>query len=223
VQDAAVDAGAVDTLAVIDVIAPDMAPPVPDGNLAGDGAGVANPASVNCTDNGGSLDIRTGAGGQYGVCVFKDGSECEEWAFFRGQCQPGDCDVWETCKFDGGGAVDGGATASDGGGVAPDGGTGLANPASVNCAEKGGSLDIRSNTGGQYGVCVFKDGSECEEWAFFRGQCQPGDCEVWETCKFDGGGAVDGGAGDAGATVSDDGGAAADGGIAPALDAGATD
>jgi hypothetical protein len=53
-------------------------------------AGIANPASVYCNDNGGKLEIRTGpGGGQIGVCIFPDGSECEEWAYFRGECQPG--------------------------------------------------------------------------------------------------------------------------------------
>ena len=28
-------------------------------------------------------------GGQSGMCVFPDGSQCDEWAFFRGECQPG--------------------------------------------------------------------------------------------------------------------------------------
>ena len=50
---------------------------------------IANPASVYCEQNGGTLDIRDQDGGQYGICQFKDGSECEEWAFFRGECQPG--------------------------------------------------------------------------------------------------------------------------------------
>ncbi len=46
-----------------------------------------NPASVFCEQNGGKLDIRTAAdGSQSGVCVFSDGSECDEWAFFRGEC-----------------------------------------------------------------------------------------------------------------------------------------
>lgn len=52
---------------------------------------------------------------------------------------------------------------------------GLANPASVHCEEQGGTLEIRSDAdGGQYGVCIFSDGSECEEWAYFNGECQPG-------------------------------------------------
>lgn len=52
---------------------------------------------------------------------------------------------------------------------------GMVNPASAHCEEKGGQLETRTDsTGGQYGVCVFADGSECEEWAFYRGECQPG-------------------------------------------------
>ncbi len=52
----------------------------------------------------------------------------------------------------------------------------LANPASVFCGEQGGTLELRANDdGGQYGVCVFDDGNECEEWAFYRGECKPGE------------------------------------------------
>jgi putative hemolysin len=55
-------------------------------------------------------------------------------------------------------------------------GSELANPASVYCEEQGGSVDMRTDeTGGQYGVCIFADGSECEEWKFFRGECKPGE------------------------------------------------
>ena len=52
---------------------------------------IANPASVNCIDKGGKLEIMDGKGGQFGVCIFKDGSRCEEWSFFRGKCAPGTC------------------------------------------------------------------------------------------------------------------------------------
>jgi putative hemolysin len=52
---------------------------------------------------------------------------------------------------------------------------GLPNPASVYCEEQGGRLEIREDpSGGQIGYCVFSEGSECEEWAFFRSECQPG-------------------------------------------------
>jgi putative hemolysin len=53
-------------------------------------ANLPNPASVYCEQNGGQLDLRQdSAGGVMGVCVFADGSECDEWAYFRGECQPG--------------------------------------------------------------------------------------------------------------------------------------
>jgi len=52
--------------------------------------------------------------------------------------------------------------------------TELPNPASVYCEENGGKLEIREDeSGGQIGICVFPDGSECEEWAFMRGECEP--------------------------------------------------
>jgi len=48
-----------------------------------------NPASVYCKENGNTLEIRTAAdGSQSGVCIFPDKSECEEWAYFRGECGP---------------------------------------------------------------------------------------------------------------------------------------
>ena len=56
---------------------------------SGSGAQIANPASQNCLDKGGKLEIRTNSAGQYGICVFTDGSECEEWVFFRGTCRHG--------------------------------------------------------------------------------------------------------------------------------------
>jgi len=52
---------------------------------------VANPASVHCEDEGGTLELRAAPdGSESGICVFDDGSECEEWALYRGECEPGD-------------------------------------------------------------------------------------------------------------------------------------
>jgi putative hemolysin len=46
-----------------------------------------NPASVYCEQNGNTLEIRTAAdGSQSGVCIFPDGSNCDEWAYYRGEC-----------------------------------------------------------------------------------------------------------------------------------------
>lgn len=112
---------------------------------------MANPASVYCEAQGGRLEMKEDAsGGQFALCVFADGSECEEWAYYRGECQPGSA---------------GAATPQ----------TNMPNPASAFCETNGGTVDIRTDaSGGQYGVCVFPDASECDEWAYFRGECQPG-------------------------------------------------
>lgn len=51
------------------------------------GAGIANPAPVNCEKLGGKIDIKTDqTGGQVGYCQLKNGQECEEWALLRGEC-----------------------------------------------------------------------------------------------------------------------------------------
>ncbi len=116
-------------------------------------ADMPNPASVYCEEQGGTLEIRTDdeSDGQLGYCVFPDGSECEEWAYYRGECQPGESQ----------GMAD------------------MPNPASVYCEEQGGTLEIRTDdeSDGQLGYCVFPDGSECEEWAYYRGECQPGESQ----------------------------------------------
>ncbi len=52
-------------------------------------AGIPNLASVYCEQNGYTLEIHTAEdGSQYGLCVFPDGSTCDEWAYFRGECAP---------------------------------------------------------------------------------------------------------------------------------------
>jgi putative hemolysin len=104
-----------------------------------------NPASAYCEQQGYTLEIHTTASGsQSGICIFPNGSECDEWAYFRGECLPANQ------------------------------GSSMPNPASVFCEEQGFKLEIRTaNDGSQTGVCIFPDGSECDEWAFFRGECTP--------------------------------------------------
>src|SRR4030042_133672 len=104
-----------------------------------------NPASAFCEAQGYTLEIRTAEdGNQSGVCIFPDGSECDEWAYFRGECAP-------TSQ-----------------------GSHPPNPASVYCEEQGYKLEIRTaDDGSQSGVCIFPDGSECDKWAYFRGECGP--------------------------------------------------
>lgn len=55
---------------------------------------------------------------------------------------------------------------------------GMANPASVNCTAKGGTLEMRTNKQGQYGVCLFEDNRQCEEWALMRGDCPEGGLKI---------------------------------------------
>jgi len=51
-------------------------------------AGMPNPASVYCEQNGNKLEIHTATdGSQSGICVFPDGSTCDEWAYYRGECR----------------------------------------------------------------------------------------------------------------------------------------
>ncbi len=103
-----------------------------------------NPASVFCEQQGYQLEIRTASdGSQSGVCIFPDGSQCDEWAYYRRECTPATQDA------------------------------SMPNPASVFCEQQGYTTDIRTaSDGSQSGVCIFLDGSECDEWAYFRGECQ---------------------------------------------------
>ena len=46
--------------------------------------GIANPASVFCTQQGGRSEIRTTVdGNEYGVCLLPTGEIMEEWEYFR--------------------------------------------------------------------------------------------------------------------------------------------
>jgi len=52
-------------------------------------ANMPNPASVYCEQQGNKLEIVTAAdGSQSGVCIFPDGTVCDEWAYYRGECCP---------------------------------------------------------------------------------------------------------------------------------------
>ena len=132
---------------------PDSAPtPVPDTAATEEPfespLDMPNPASKFCRDRGYQLEMRTDASGTTGYCVFPDGSECEEWSYYRGECGPADT-TFESP-------------------------VGLPNPASQYCLDQGYELDMRTDAGGVAGYCIFPDGTECEEWSFFRGECAPG-------------------------------------------------
>lgn len=58
----------------------------------------------------------------------------------------------------------------------------LPNPAAVYCEEQGGRLEPREREGGMDAACVFDDGSECNQWDFFRGDCQRGELFCKDLC-----------------------------------------
>lgn len=45
---------------------------------------------------------------------------------------------------------------------------GMPNPASQYCLEQGGKLNIKKTDAGEVGMCTLGDGSQVEEWDFFR-------------------------------------------------------
>lgn len=49
----------------------------------------------------------------------------------------------------------------------------LSNPASSFCIEKGGKLQIQVSPAGETGICTLPDGTVCDEWKFYRGECGP--------------------------------------------------
>ena len=107
--------------------------------------GMANPASVNCAQQGGTLAIETrGDDGQYGVCYFEDNRQCEEWALLRGDCPVGGVKV-----------------------------TGYATPAAAYCAISGGTYTLTGNGGteDEQGTCTFKNGGQCDAWDYYNGKC----------------------------------------------------
>ncbi|CCN69223.1 DUF333 domain-containing protein [Vibrio nigripulchritudo] len=103
---------------------------------------MANPASMYCIEQGGKIRFKDSKQGQVGICVMKDGTEIEEWEFFRQQ--------------------------GSGKETTAESSLGMANPASVFCEESGGKVEIEDTASGQIGICVFEDGTRIEEWEYFR-------------------------------------------------------
>ncbi len=106
---------------------------------------IANPASQNCVDQGGTLTIaERGDGGQYGICFFEDNRQCEEWALLNGDCPAGGLKV-----------------------------TGYVTPAAQYCAITGGTYSItgENNTDNEQGTCTFQNGAVCDAWDYYNGKC----------------------------------------------------
>jgi putative hemolysin len=108
-------------------------------------AKLANPASVLCVEKGGALRVdHRPDGGQYGVCVFADNYQCEEWAMLRGDCPVGGLRV-----------------------------TGYITPAARYCAITGGRYAVLVNSGraDERGICTPPGGKACDAAAYFAGTC----------------------------------------------------
>jgi putative hemolysin len=110
-------------------------------------AQIPNPASQNCKNQGGVLQIESRPdGGQYGVCVFEDNYQCEEWALLRGDCAVGGVKV-----------------------------TGYITDAGRFCAISGGEYAVTSGSTAEdeQGTCTFSNGKVCGAAEFFNGECNP--------------------------------------------------
>ena len=97
--------------------------------------GAASPTRPheNCVKQGGTLSIEErGDDGQYGICLFEDNLQCEEWAMLRGDCPVGGIKV-----------------------------TGYVTPAAQYCAITGGTYAITGNSGqdDEQGTCTFRTAS----------------------------------------------------------------
>lgn len=109
---------------------------------------LANPAAVNCEEQGGTSTIETREdGSQYGVCIFEDNMQCEEFALLNGDCPVGGVKV-----------------------------TGYVTDAGRFCAISGGTYAVTSeatDSEPEQGTCTFVDGNSCDAVAYYDGTCSP--------------------------------------------------
>jgi putative hemolysin/plastocyanin len=106
-----------------------------------------NPASEYCIAQGGTEKFqKRGDGGEYGVCLFGDNRQCEEWAMYNGYCPVGGVKV---------------------GGYSTD--------AAVYCAILGGTYTATGNNGAadEQGTCSLPSGVTCDVWDLWNGICNP--------------------------------------------------
>ena len=59
------------------------------------------------------------------------------------------------------------------------------NPASEYCLANGWNFEIVSNETDIYGECTLLDGTKCEEWAFYKGECWAENNEEIQVPEFD--------------------------------------
>jgi putative hemolysin len=133
------------TAVVVDATAPVSATASVSATTGVSGTTLANPASQNCIAQGGALNIeKRGDGGEFGVCIFEDNLQCEEWAMLRGACPVGGIKI-----------------------------TGYLTPAARYCALTGGSYADNGTTSAdnEQGACTLPSGTVCAALDYYNGQC----------------------------------------------------
>jgi putative hemolysin len=107
---------------------------------------IPNPASVNCKQKGGRLEIIDGKDGQYGLCAFGKG-KIEEWTLLRannGKAQ----EAVMKLKY----------------------ARVMAKDATIKCSKLNGTVIVdKTSDGSDISVCRFKDGSVIEANTLFLG------------------------------------------------------
>ena len=130
-------------------------------------------ATAYCQQNGGFVVKGPSIEGPTDFCLFPDNSYCRASDFQAGNCTTGEkfyvCDAIGSRSE---GYYDRDTKALIGFVRCS---VSMPNPAAAYCQKQGGALEIRDDPrpfGGQYGVCVLPNGTECDEWAFYRGGCE---------------------------------------------------
>ena len=105
---------------------------------------IANPAAEYCKKMNNQYEIRAAAdGSQYGVCILPDGTECDEWAYYRGECPAG-----------------------------AKSGTPNPDLAENYCLSNNNMYQTRKDAAGnEVGVCILPSGKECDALGYYKGTC----------------------------------------------------
>jgi putative hemolysin len=111
------------------------------------GLSILDSASKNCTDNGGTIQIKQrGDGKEYKVCFFEDNRQCEADSLLNGDCPVGGLKV-----------------------------TGYITGAATYCAILGGKYEITGmDNNAENGNCSFFNGNVCNVWDLYNGKCEKG-------------------------------------------------
>lgn len=115
-----------------------------DSSAPADEVQIPNPASQNCAAMGGMHEAAESPLGTYGICVFEDNRQCEEWALLKGACPEGGVKI-----------------------------TGYATDAARYCVITGGTYQAGSMAGeAETGTCTVPGGKTCKAEAYFSGTCR---------------------------------------------------